>query len=87
MCRQKIGKTLVDFVEEEKLCVQIQKFRCLYDKASNGYKEKDRVSNAWRSVEEALELSEGILCRISTAALKFFAYVQGKVQRFYFFSR
>ena len=45
-----MGKPFVDFVEEENLCVQIQKFRCLYDKASKGYKEKDRVSNAWRSV-------------------------------------
>ena len=37
-------------VKEEKLCFQIKKFRCLYDKASKGYKEKYRVSNAWRSV-------------------------------------
>ena len=49
-------KVTFDLQEDELLSVEVFKYKCLYDKTSKGYKEKDRVINAWKAVEEALEL-------------------------------
>lgn len=52
-------KLTFDLQDDELLSVEIQKYRCLYDKTSEGYKERDRVINAWNAVEAALELDTG----------------------------
>lgn len=52
-------KPTFDLQDEERLSIEVHKYKCLYDKMSKGYKEKDRVINAWNAVEAALELAEG----------------------------
>ena len=37
----------------------MQEYKCLYDKSDNGYKERDRVANAWAAVEMTLNLCDG----------------------------
>ena len=55
-----MGKTnKSNIVEEESLSVEVQKYPCLFDKSSKGYKERDRKLNAWTKVEENLGLEEG----------------------------
>jgi len=53
-------KTTFNLQEDELLSVEVQKYSCLYNKTCKGYKEKDRVINAWIAVEAALELAEGM---------------------------
>ena len=43
----------------ENLAHEVQKYPCIYDKADQGHQEKDRVINAWKEVDKALELPEG----------------------------
>ena len=45
--------------DDQKLAQEVQKYKCLYDKWNNGYKETDRVTNAWVAVEMALNLTDG----------------------------
>lgn len=45
--------------DDELLSLEIQKYACIYDKSHSGHKEKDRVQNAWNSIDAALELTEG----------------------------
>ena len=45
--------------EEEKLCVEVEKYPCLYDKQNKGYKDKERKKNAWRKIDEELGIEEG----------------------------
>ena len=45
--------------QDELLSTEIQKFPCLYDKSDKGFKEKDRVANAWMEIETALKVEEG----------------------------
>ena len=52
-------KPTFDLQDDERLSIEVHKYKCLYDKTSKGYKEKDRVINAWNAVEVALELAEG----------------------------
>ena len=55
-----MGKTNKNnIVQEESLSVEVQKYPCLFDKSSKGYKERDRKLNAWKKVEENLGLEEG----------------------------
>lgn len=46
---------------DESLMTEVQKFPCLYDKSDRGFKEKDRILNAWREIDTALQLEEGKL--------------------------
>ena len=45
--------------EDDRLAIEVQKYKCLYDKTSKGYKERDRVVNAWEAVEDALDMPRG----------------------------
>ena len=40
--------------EDEKLAEEVRKYLCLYDKASEHYKGKRKVANAWKRVDEQL---------------------------------
>ena len=51
-----------DLNEEEFLAEAVRKFPCLYDKSCKEYREKDRVANAWKKVEEELGYEEGKVC-------------------------
>ena len=51
-----------DLKEEEFLAESVRKFPCLYDKSCKEYREKDRVANAWKKVEEELGYEEGKVC-------------------------
>ena len=44
---------------DELVAVEVEKYRCLYDKSYPGYKEKDRVINAWKAVDDSLGMEEG----------------------------
>ena len=44
--------------EEEQLSEKVKEFPVLYDKTAKGYREKDAVNNAWRSVAETLDFAE-----------------------------
>ena len=64
-----MGKTIIDLQEEEKLSVAVyMNLIVLYDKSQPGFKERDRVANAWKCVEETLGLPGGksfLLCNLS----------------------
>ena len=45
--------------DDENLANEVQKYPCIYDKADPGHKEKDRVLNAWKEVDNSLDLPEG----------------------------
>ena len=49
-----------DIREDELLSIEVRKYTCLYDKSDPGYKEKDRVDNAWKCIDSALDVAEGI---------------------------
>ena len=51
-----------DLREDESLAEAVREFRCLYDKSCKEYREKDRVANAWKKVEEELGCEEGKVC-------------------------
>ena len=62
----KMGRTnKVDLKEDEDLAEAVKKYPCIYDKADQGYREKDRVANAWRAIEDELGYEEGwyYICR------------------------
>lgn len=59
MCAKMAGKYR-SLTEDEKLAEEVRKYSCLYDKADKGYKERDRVKNAWKEVELSLGYEEGI---------------------------
>ena len=40
----------------EHLSEALQKYPCLYEKGNKGYKERDREENAWKTVEQFLQL-------------------------------
>ena len=44
---------------EENLAEEIRKYRCLYDKSCEDFKDKFKNKNAWKEVEEALGIEEG----------------------------
>ena len=44
-----MGRTTRDIEEDEVLAVEVRKYPCLYDKSEKGYKERDRVRNAWKT--------------------------------------
>lgn len=44
--------------QEERLSETVKQFTCLYDKTTVGYREKDVVSNAWKSVADQLDFAE-----------------------------
>ena len=46
-------------MEDESLSIEVYKYPCLYDKSIPEHKEKDRVANAWKEIEEELGLEEG----------------------------
>lgn len=55
-----MGKTnRCDLREDEYLAEAVRNFSCLYDKSCKEYREKDRVANAWKNVEEELGCEEG----------------------------
>ena len=49
----------VNMRDDEKLAHEVQKYKCIYDKADPGHKDKDRINNAWREVDKSLGLEEG----------------------------
>lgn len=36
---------------DEKLTYEVQQYKCLYDKSTREYKERDHTANAWAAVE------------------------------------
>ena len=54
-----VGSNRADLVADEALSVEVYKYKCIYDKHSNDYREKDRTANAWKAIEKELKLSEG----------------------------
>lgn len=48
-----------NLIEDESLAEAVKNYACLYNKATPEYREKDRVINAWKAVEEELGLEEG----------------------------
>ena len=52
-----------DIREYEQLFIEIRKYPCLFDRSNAGYKEKDRVENAWKEIDNSLGTEERItLC-------------------------
>ena len=47
-----------DFNKDEELAEKVRKYPCLYDKASEHYKDKRKVANAWKRVDEQLGSEE-----------------------------
>ena len=55
-----MGRTdKVKLQEDEKLAGEVRKYPCLYDQASEHYKDKRKVANAWKRVDEQLGFEEG----------------------------
>ena len=48
----------LSITEEEQLSEKVKEFPLSYGKIAKGYKEKDAVNNAWRSVAETLDFAE-----------------------------
>ena len=59
LCAKMVGMYR-SLAEDEMLAEEVCKYACLYDKASKGYKERDRVKNAWKEVELSLGYEEGV---------------------------
>ena len=55
--RRRSTRTIKD---DERLAEEVRKYTCLYDKADKGYKENERVTKAWKAIEETLGYEEGI---------------------------
>ena len=41
-----------DIREDEQLFIKIRKYPCLFNISNAGYKEKDRVENAWEEIND-----------------------------------
>ena len=41
-----------DIKEDEQLSIKIRKYLCLFDISNAGYKEKDRVENTWKEIND-----------------------------------
>ena len=48
---EKMAKKNLNLQDDEKLADGVQKYKCLYLKSDNGYKERDRVAKIWTVVE------------------------------------
>jgi len=46
--------------EDESLALEVYKYPCLYNKSIPEHREKDRISNAWREIDEELGFEEGL---------------------------
>ena len=49
----------VDLQEDEELVEEVRKYPVLYDKSSPHYKDKRKIENAWKLVDEQLGFEEG----------------------------
>ena len=49
----------VNLRDDENLADEVMKYPCIYDRADTGHREKDRVMNAWKEVDNSLNLPEG----------------------------
>ena len=49
---------LVNLQEDEKLAKKVIKYPCIYDRASQHYKDKRKVVSAWKRVGEQLDFWE-----------------------------
>ena len=47
-----------DLREDENVAEVVKQYTCLY-KGEQGYREKDRVANAWKAIDEELGYEEG----------------------------
>ena len=47
------------FARDEELAEEVRKYPVLYDKSSPHYKDKRKVENAWKLVDEQLGFEEG----------------------------
>ena len=43
-----------DIREDELLSIEIRKYPCLFNKSNAGYKEKDRVENARKEIDNSM---------------------------------
>ena len=68
-----VGKRNIQ--EDEILAEEVRKYPCLYDKSDSGYKERDRVKNAWKAVENVLGIEEGLYCYIIYSSLTFLSFI------------
>ena len=41
-----------DIREAEQLSIKITKYSCLFNISNGGHKEKDRVGNAWKEIND-----------------------------------
>ena len=41
-----------DIREDEQLSIKIRKYLCLFDISNAGFKEKDRVENTWKEIND-----------------------------------
>ena len=57
-----VGKRNIQ--EDEILAEEVRKYPWSYDKSDNGYKERDRVKNTWKAVENVLGIEESLYCYI-----------------------
>ena len=46
-----MSRQFFDISEDEQLSIEIRKYPCIFDKSNVGYKEKDRVENAWKEID------------------------------------
>ena len=44
----------MSLLEYEKLCIEVQKFPCIFDKSLASYKESQPKKNAWKCIDEVL---------------------------------
>ena len=58
-----IPRQYFDIREDEQLSIEIKKYPCPSDKSNTGCKEKGRVKNAWKEIDNSPEIEEWIsLC-------------------------
>ena len=55
-----MGRTdWLNLQEDEELPEKVRKYPCLFDKASEHCKDKRKVANAWKRLDEQLGFEEG----------------------------
>ena len=67
-----MSRQFFDISEDEQLSIEIRKYPCIFDKSNVGYKEKDRVENAWKEIDYFM-----ILITDSTLIFQFPKFTSG----------
>ena len=56
-----MGRNKSNLMGAEALAEEVRKYSIIYDKSNPSHKDKFKIKNAWRKVEEALGMEEGII--------------------------